>query len=299
MYHQAVMLHEAVQYLAVKPGGYYADFTYGGGGHSREILCLLGDGRLVAFDQDEDALSNRIDDPRLTLIHSNFRFAKNYLTLYKTLPLDGILVDLGVSSHQIDDPKRGFSTRFEAPLDMRMSQSAKISAYEIIRSYPEAALTDIFRMYGEIANARQLSSRICSVREAQPIATTFDLIQILKAFTSPHKINKYTAQVFQALRIEVNGELKALRAMLEDAGEILKPGGRLVIISYHSLEDRLVKNFMKWGNTEGEPVKDFFGNVHAPFIMLTRKPCTPSEEEITLNPRSRSARLRAAERMGR
>ena len=297
MYHQPALLHECIEGLSINPSGTYADLTFGGGGHSREILSKLNaDGRLLAFDQDEDAISNTIDDDRFTLVNENFRYLKNFLRLHKAFPVDGILADLGISSHQIDTPQRGFATRFEGPLDMRMARSQGITASDMVNTYPEEKLLSVFRLYGEISNARQLAARIVEAR-IKPITTTGELKEAIKSCMPPNYENKYLAQVFQAIRIEINDEMGALQAMLKQCADALKPGGRLVVISYHSLEDRLVKNYIKAGNPEGELQKDFYGNILAPFKSITRKPITPSDEEIARNPRSRSAKLRIAQKI--
>jgi 16S rRNA (cytosine1402-N4)-methyltransferase len=296
MYHQPALLHECIEGLSINPSGIYADLTFGGGGHSREILGKLNaKGRLLAFDQDEDSLANTIADERFTLINENFRYLKNFLRLHGALPLDGILADLGISSHQIDTPDRGFATRFEGPLDMRMARNQGNTAAHLINTYPEEKLLSIFRLYGEISNARQLASTIVGAR-SKPITTTYELKQAIKSCIPLNYEHKYLAQVFQAIRIEINDEMGALQAMLKQCADALKPGGRLVVISYHSLEDRLVKNYMKTGNFEGEPVKDFYGNITAPLKPITRKPLTPSESELKSNPRSRSAKLRIAQK---
>jgi 16S rRNA (cytosine1402-N4)-methyltransferase len=296
MYHQPALLHECIEGLNINPSGIYADVTFGGGGHSREILKKLnGEGRLIAFDQDEDALINTIEDKRFLLVNENFRYLKNFLRLYKALPLDGILADLGISSHQIDTPERGFATRFEGPLDMRMGRKQGITAADMINTYPEEKLCDVFRLYGEISNARQLASQITLAR-VKSINTTKELKEVIKKCTPGKTENKYLAQVFQAIRIEINDEMGALKAMLKQCADILKPGGRLVVISYHSLEDRLVKNYIKTGNLEGIQQKDFYGNVLAPFQQVSRKPVTPSAAELESNPRSRSAKLRIAQK---
>ena len=297
MYHQPALLHECIEGLSINPSGTYADLTFGGGGHSREILSKLNaDGRLLAFDQDEDAISNTIDDDRFTLVNENFRYLKNFLRLHKAFPVDGILADLGISSHQIDTPQRGFATRFEGPLDMRMARSQGITASDMVNTYPEEKLLSVFRLYGEISNARQLAARIVEAR-IKPITTTGELKEAIKSCMPPNYENKYLAQVFQAIRIEINDEMGALQAMLKQCADALKPGGRLVVISYHSLEDRLVKNYIKAGNPEGELQKDFYGNILAPFKSITRKPITPSDEEVASNPRSRSAKLRIAQKI--
>lgn len=297
MYHQPALLHECIEGLGINPSGIYADLTFGGGGHSREILAKLNtDGRLLAFDQDEDALSNTIDDARFTLVNENFRYLKNFLRLHKAFPVDGILADLGISSHQIDTPERGFATRFEGPLDMRMARNQGITASEMVNTYPEEKLISVFKLYGEISNARQLAAKIVEAR-IKPITTTGELKEAIKSCMPPNYENKYLAQVFQAIRIEINDEMGALQAMLKQCADALKPGGRLVVISYHSLEDRLVKNYIKAGNLEGELQKDFYGNVLTPFKSITRKPITPSDEELASNPRSRSAKLRIAQKI--
>jgi len=297
MYHQPALLHECIEGLSINPSGIYADLTFGGGGHSREILGQLDtDGRLVAFDQDEDSLQNAFDDERFTLVNENFRYLKNFLRLYKALPLDGILADLGISSHQIDTPERGFATRFEGPLDMRMARNQGITAAQMVNTYPEEKLRSVFKLYGEISNARQLAGKIIESRTS-PITTTGELKEAIKLCMPPNYENKYLAQVFQAIRIEINDEMGALQAMLKQCADVLKPGGRLVIISYHSLEDRLVKNYMKAGNIEGILEKDFYGNVIAPLKSITRKPITPAESELKSNPRSRSAKMRIAQKI--
>lgn len=289
------MLNESIEGLAIQPQGVYADLTFGGGGHSGAILGKLGEkGRLIAFDQDEDALSNTINDERFQLINQNFKYFRNFLRLCKALPLDGILADLGISSHQIDTPERGFSTRFDGPLDLRMQRNSPVTAAQVVNTYSEEKLREIFSRYGEIENARQLAAIIVSTRQHETIAGFRQAI----ASCVPRKTeNKYLAMVFQALRIEVNDEINCLQMMLKQSAEALKPGGRLVVISYHSLEDRLVKNYIKAGNFEGKPEKDFYGNVMAPFVAINRKPLTPSPEEIEKNPRSRSAKLRIAEKI--
>ena len=297
MYHQPALLHECIEGLSINPSGIYADLTFGGGGHSQEILGKLNvDGRLIAFDQDEDSLANAFDDERFTLVNENFRYLKNFLRLHKAFPLDGILADLGISSHQIDTPERGFATRFEGPLDMRMARSQGITAAQMVNTYPEEKLLSVFKLYGEISNARQLASEIIRSR-IKPITTTGELKEAIKTCIPHNYESKYLAQVFQAIRIELNDEMGALQAMLKQCADSLKPGGRLVIISYHSLEDRLVKNYIKTGNTEGILEKDFYGNIIAPFKSITRKPITPAAEEIKSNPRSRSAKLRIAQKI--
>jgi 16S rRNA (cytosine1402-N4)-methyltransferase len=298
MYHTPVLLTECIEGLNIEPGGVYVDLTYGGGGHSREILKKLNaDGHLVAFDQDADALKNTINDERFLLLNQNFRFMKNFLRLYKLLPVSGILADLGISSHQIDSEDRGFSTRFDGPLDMRMDKSNKVSASVILNSYSEDNLREIFSTYGEISNSKLLASTIAHYVKAAPIKTTSQLKQVIGKFIPKKFENKYLAQVFQALRIEVNDELGALKTVLKQTIDVLKPGGRLAVISYQSLEDRLVKNFIRTGNFEGDIIKDFYGNVSTPFIAINRKPITPGSEEIKSNSRARSAKLRIAEKI--
>jgi len=298
-YHQPVLLHECIDGLALQPGGTYVDVTFGGGGHSREILRRLEGGRLFAFDQDADAKANAqaLNDPRLTFIASNFRNLKRYLRLYKADGIDGILADLGISSHQIDTPERGFSTRFDADLDMRMNQQADRTAREVVNEYSEAELHRILGMYGEITNARTAASALVSARSNRSINTVNELKAALQRHTPRGKENKYFAQVFQALRIEVNDELKALEEFLEQVPDVLKPGGRLVVLSYHSLEDRLVKNFINKGKFQGDVEKDLFGNEIKPLQSVTRKPIEASPDEISRNPRARSAKLRIAEKI--
>lgn len=294
-YHVPVMLQECIDALDIKPDGVYIDVTFGGGGHSREILKNLGDkGRLLAFDQDVDAQRNIPDDDRLTFIDQNFRYLKNYCRLHGAIPVDGILADLGVSSHQFDQPERGFSIRFDADLDMRMDQSGSLTAKEVVNNYSEEDLHRIFGMYGEIQNAKSLAKVIVTGRLNRSIVTVADLKEVIKKLIPKGKENKYLAQVFQALRIEVNQELEALQEFLAQSIEVLKPGGRLVIMSYHSLEDRLVKNFIAKGKFKGEVEKDFFGNEIKPLEAVTRKAIVASEEEIKLNNRARSAKLRVA-----
>jgi len=297
MYHQPALLHECIEGLSINPSGIYADVTFGGGGHSLEILKKLNaEGRLVAFDQDEYALSNVLDDERFTLVNENFRYLKNFLRLHNAIPLDGILADLGISSHQIDTPERGFATRFEGPLDMRMARKQGTTAAQLVNTYSEEKLQAIFKLYGEISNARLLASTIVQAR-ANPITTTNELKEAIKSCTPLNYESKYLAQVFQAIRIEINDEMGALQAMLKQCADVLKPGGRLVVISYHSLEDRLVKNYIKTGNFEGIQEKDFYGNIIAPLKPVTRKPITPDTQELKNNPRSRSAKLRIAQKL--
>lgn len=296
-YHNPVLLKESVDGLNIKPDGIYVDVTFGGGGHSREIMRRLGpNGRLIAFDQDQDALQNRIDDERFLLINENFRYIKRFLRFHNIKQVDGILADLGVSSHQFDVAERGFSTRFEADLDMRMSQKNSLSAYEVINEYDEKQLRQIFAEYGELKTASGMAYAIVNYRKNEPIKNSETLKQVLAKFLPPQKSNKILAQVYQAIRIEVNQEIEVLKEFLEQALEILKPEGRLSVISYHSLEDRLVKRFMRNGMFEGEPERDFFGNFNVPFKNI-EKLIVPTEEEIAQNNRARSAKLRVAEKI--
>jgi 16S rRNA (cytosine1402-N4)-methyltransferase len=296
-YHNPVLLQESVDGLNIKPDGVYVDVTFGGGGHSREILKRLGsNGRLYAFDQDEDALVNAISDERFTLINENFRFLKRFLRFYGLKNVDGILADLGVSSHQFDVAERGFSTRFDAELDMRMSQKNDLNAYRVVNEYDDANLRRVFLDYGELKNAPALARTIIEARESQPIKTTDDLKEVLAKYLPEKVRNKVLAQIYQAIRIEVNQEMDVLKEFLEQSLEILKPGGRLSIISYHSLEDRLVKRFMKNGMFEGEPERDFYGNFSVPFKTIG-KLIVPDVPEIKINNRARSAKLRIAEKL--
>lgn len=295
-YHNPVLLKESVDGLNIKPDGIYVDVTFGGGGHSKEILSRLGpDGKLFAFDQDEDALANALPDERFVLINENFRYIKRFLRFYGVKSVDGILADLGVSSHQFDVPERGFSTRFDAELDMRMSQKNDLNAYRVVNEYDEANLKRVFLDYGELKNAPVLARTIVAAREEQPIKTTDELKEILAKFLPERVRNKILAQIYQAIRIEVNQEMDVLKEFLEQSLEILNPSGRLSVISYHSLEDRLVKRFMKNGMFEGEPERDFFGNYSVPFKTIG-KLIVPDKEEIKLNNRARSAKLRIAEK---
>ena len=296
MYHNPVMLEECLEGLNINPEGTYADVTFGGGGHSRALLDRLTTGHLYAFDQDEDAARNAFDDPRFTFIPQNFKYLKNFIQLYHGGQLDGIIADLGVSSHQFDTPEKGFSTRFDGQLDMRMSQSTPNDAATVVNTYDQADLTRILSLYGEEQQAHLIASDIIMARNAEPIETTAQLRAAVERRLPRGKENKVLAQVFQALRIEVNQELDALTAFLSQCPDVLKAGGRLVVMSYHSLEDRLVKNFMKTGNAEGKEEKDFFGNLLTPYQVITRKPIVPSEEEVERNSRARSAKLRIAER---
>ena len=296
-YHVPVMLQECIDALAIKPNGIYVDVTFGGGGHSREILKHLGPkGKLFAFDQDPDALQNTIDDDRFVLIHQNFRFLKNSLRLHGVREVDGILADLGVSSHQFDDAERGFSIRFDANLDMRMDQIADLDARQVLNTYGEEDLHRIFGMYGEVQNAKSLAKTIATARLQQEISTVAELKETIKKLVPKGKEHKYHAQVFQALRIEVNKELEALQEFLLQTVSVLRTDGRLVVMSYHSLEDRLVKNFMLKGKFKGEVEKDFFGNEIKPFHVISRKAMVATEEEVKGNSRARSAKLRIAEK---
>ena len=296
-YHNPVLLKETVDGLNIKPDGIYVDVTFGGGGHSKEILRRLGpDGKLFAFDQDEDALANALPDERFVLINENFRNIKRFLRFYGAKNVDGILGDLGVSSHQFDVPERGFSTRFDAELDMRMSQKNDLNAYKVVNEYDDANLRRVFLDYGELKNAPVLSRTIIEARMHQPIKTTDELKEVLAKYLPERVRNKVLAQIYQAIRIEVNQEMDVLKEFLEQSLEILNPGGRLSVISYHSLEDRLVKRFMKNGMFEGEPERDFFGNFSVPFKTIG-KLIVPGNEEIKINNRARSAKLRIAEKI--
>jgi 16S rRNA (cytosine1402-N4)-methyltransferase len=296
-YHSPVLLKESVDGLNINPDGVYVDVTFGGGGHSREILNRLGpNGKLIAFDQDEDALANAIDDPRFLLINENFRYIKRFLRFHGIRQVDGILADLGVSSHQFDVAERGFSTRFEADLDMRMSQKSTLSAYEVINEYEEKQLRQILSEYGELKSAAGMAYAIVNNRKTEPIKNSERLKEVLAKFLPAHKSNKILAQIYQAIRIEVNQEIEVLKEFLEQTLEVLKPSGRLSVISYHSLEDRLVKRYMRNGMFEGEPERDFFGNYEVPFKII-EKLIVPTEEEIAVNNRARSAKLRVAEKL--
>lgn len=296
-YHSPVLLKESIDGLNINPDGIYVDVTFGGGGHSREILSRLGaNGRLIAFDQDEDALTNAIDDPRFLLINENFRYIKRFLRFHNIRQVDGILADLGVSSHQFDVAERGFSTRFEADLDMRMSKKSSLSAYEVINEYEEKHLRQILAEYGEVKSAAGMAYAIVNSRKTEPIKNSEKLKEVLAKFLPAHKSNKILAQIYQAIRIEVNQEIEVLKEFLEQTLEVLKPNGRLSVISYHSLEDRLVKRYMRNGMFEGEPERDFFGNFEVPFKII-EKLIVPTEEEIAQNNRARSAKLRVAEKL--
>ncbi len=293
-YHNPVLLKESIDGLNIKPDGIYVDVTFGGGGHSREILSRLNEkGKLFAFDQDEDAKRNSIDDPRFTLIPQNFRFIKRYLRFYGIKKVDGILADLGVSSHQFDVAERGFSTRFDADLDMRMNQSGELSAFDVINKYNEEKLTNVLFNYSELRNAKDIAKRIVEARDSEKIKTSFQLKEILAAFVPKSQEHKVLAQIFQGIRIEVNQEIEALKEFLLQVPELLNEGGRLSVLSYHSLEDRLVKRFIRSGLFEGEPVKDFYGNIEVPLKKIGQM-VIPSFQEIKKNSRARSAKLRIA-----
>jgi 16S rRNA (cytosine1402-N4)-methyltransferase len=298
-YHVPVMLSECIEGLNIKSEGIYVDATFGGGGHSREVIKKLTAGRLFGVDQDEEARKNaeKLDTGKFTFIDSNFRYLKRFLRMEGVEKLDGLLADLGVSSHQIDVPERGFSTRYDAMLDMRMNRSQDLTAEKIINTYPGRDLQLVLGNYGEIRNARTLADNIIRARIEAPVRTTGELVNILQKFVPPNKRNKYYAQVFQALRIEVNDELGALKDLLNQSADLLKSGGRLVIMAYHSLEDRLIKNFINTGSFEGREVKDFYGNSLKPFKAITRKPVMASDDEVRKNNRARSARLRIAEKI--
>jgi len=293
-YHRPVLLDASLEHLNIKPDGVYVDVTFGGGGHSKAILKKMVGGRLIAFDQDPDAVQNTPNDERFTLVQQNFRFMKNWLRMMKIQSVDGILADLGVSSHQFDVGERGFSIRFDGPLDMRMDQKRGKSAADVVNTYDESALSDILHRYGECERSRPMARAIVAAR---PLRTTTDLKNAIERFLPDRKEHKVLAQVFQALRIEVNEEMEVLKELLTQSSEMLNSGGRLVVISYHSLEDRLVKDFMRSGNFSGEPEKDFFGNLIRPMKPLQSKPILPSEEEIQINTRSRSAKMRVAEKI--
>ena len=297
-YHVPVLLHESVDALQLRPGGIYVDVTFGGGGHSREILRRMdADAHLYSFDQDADAVQNMVEgDRRFTFVRSNFRYLKNWMRYYQHEEIHGVLADLGVSSHHFDDESRGFSFRFDAPLDMRMNRSATMTAADVVNGYGEEQLADIFYLYGELKNARRLAAEVVRQRTAAPIQTTVQLQEVASKVLVREREKKEMAKVFQALRIEVNHEMDALKQMLQAAVSLLAPGGRLSVITYHSLEDRIVKNFIKAGNAEGRVQQDFFGRIEAPLRAVNSKVIVPSEEEQTANPRSRSAKLRIAEK---
>ncbi|MGP8216275.1 MAG: 16S rRNA (cytosine(1402)-N(4))-methyltransferase RsmH [Bacteroidia bacterium] len=297
MYHRPVLLKESIEGLNIVDGGTYVDATFGGGGHTNAILKKLKSGRVIAFDQDKDAFENISPDTRLIAIHSNFRYIKEQLMARGITQVDGILADLGISSHQIDTPERGFSTRFDALLDMRMNSDSIRTAADIINTYPAARLQKMFSVYGEITNAANLARNIEKARSIKPVRTTADLIEAINGCTPPQNANKYLAQVFQSLRIELNEETDALKELLSQSETLIKKGGRLVVISYHSLEDRLVKNYMRSGNFEGVPQKNMYGHDLRPFEPITKKPIVPGEEEIVSNNRARSAKMRIAEKI--
>ncbi len=297
-YHNPVLLHPSVDALVTNPSGTYVDVTFGGGGHSRAILEKLSpEGRLVAFDQDEESQANLIDDPRFQFVPSNFKNLTRFLQYHKAWPVDGILADLGISSHQIDTAERGFSYSKEGRLDMRMNAAAALSAHEVVNQYDEAQLARLFYTYGELHEGRRLAQQIVRARAEQPIDTTLQLAEALKPSLPRGRENKYLSKIFQALRIEVNHEMEVLESLLTQLPAALKTGGRVAIIAYHSLEDRMVKNFLRAGNLAGEVEKDFFGNPLSPFKAVTRKAVVPDEDEIMTNPRARSAKLRVAEKI--
>jgi 16S rRNA (cytosine1402-N4)-methyltransferase len=296
-YHKTVLLKQSIDALNIVENGVYVDATYGGGGHSRELLLRNDTCTLFAFDQDEDALKNELDDKRFELIHANFSDLENSLKLYQVGKVDGIIADLGVSSHQFDSEGRGFSIRFDGPLDMRMSKGIKKTAADIINDYTWEAIAEMLRSYSDLRGAGKIARRIKYIHDEEGIKTTGKLVYVVKGLAPTNKHNKFLAQVFQALRIEVNNEMQVLKDLLEQSVRVLKPGGRLVVLSYHSIEDRLVKNFMRAGNFTGIEVKDLYGRSDSPWKVLTRKPIIPSEEEIIENNRARSAKLRIAERL--
>ena len=296
-YHVPVLLDESINGLNLHPDGVYIDVTFGGGGHSREILRRLPQGsRLFSFDQDADAERNIVDDDRFTFVRSNFRYLKNWMRYYEIDHIDGLLADLGVSSHHFDDESRGFSFRFDAPLDMRMNKRADKTAADIVAEYDEEALADIFYLYGELKNSRRIASALVKSRQQHAIATTQDFLHVVEPFFKREREKKDMARLFQALRIEVNYEMEALKEMLAAATQLLAPGGRLSVITYHSLEDRIVKNVMKAGNAEGKMIQDFYGRIETPYRLVNNKVIVPTDEEQQRNPRSRSAKLRIAEK---
>jgi 16S rRNA (cytosine1402-N4)-methyltransferase len=298
-YHVPVLLNESIDGLDIQPNGIYIDVTFGGGGHSSEILRRLGpEGRLYGFDQDADAIKNAPADKRFTFVRSNFRYLKQWMRYHDVDAVDGILADLGVSSHHLDEAERGFSFRFDAPLDMRMNQRASLNAAQVVNTYSEQQLSDVLYLYGEIHNARQVAATIVKARQAAPINTTTQLLKATEKMFAREREKKEVTKMFQALRIEVNREMEALRQMLNAACQVLRPGGRLCVITYHSLEDRMVKNVMRTGNAEGQAEQDFFGRTKAPLTPIG-KVTTPSAEEQVSNPRSRSAKLRVAEKVKR
>ena len=294
-YHVPVLLKESIEALDINPDGIYVDVTFGGGGHSREILRHLSErGHLYSFDQDADAMKNAFDDDRFTFVRSNFMYLKNFLKYYGVEKIDGLIADLGVSSHHFDDEERGFSFRFNAPLDMRMNKNLSVTAADIVNNYAEAQLSSIFYLYGELSNAKKIAHTIVLKRAETPILDTNQLLDTVKPFFMREREKKDVAKLFQALRIEVNNEMTVLRKMLSQTADVMSENGKLVVITYHSLEDRIVKNFIKTGNCEGEVCKDFYGNIISPFKAFNNKVITPSDEELTVNPRSRSAKMRVA-----
>lgn len=297
VYHIPVLLNESIEGMSLHADGIYADMTFGGGGHSKEILRRMGeDCHLYSFDQDEDAEKNIVDDKRFTFVRSNFRYLRNFMRYYGVEQLDGILADLGVSSHHFDDSERGFSFRFDGKLDMRMNKRAGMTAADIVNTYDEEKLADVFYLYGELKNSRKLAATIAKARQQKQITTIGEFLDIIKPLFGREREKKELAKVFQALRIEVNHEMEALKEMLYEATDLLKPSGRLVVITYHSLEDRMVKNLIKAGNIEGKVEQDFYGNVQSPFRAVNNKVIVPTDEEVNQNPRSRSAKLRIAEK---
>lgn len=296
-YHIPVLLNESIDGLNINPNGIYVDVTFGGGGHSKMILSKLDKGHLIAFDQDVDVVQNIVNDERLVFVQHNFKYLRHFLDYYGFEKVDGILADLGVSSHDFDVAERGFSFRFDGALDMRMNQSGSVTAAMLVNNSPETELVRIFRNYGELQNARKTAAVIVAARSVKPITTTKELSEVLDVLVPKKAASKYLAQVFQALRIEVNKELDVLKDFLTNAAEVIKPGGRLVVISYHSLEDRLVKNFIQKGDFEGDTEKDFFGNIHLKFKPVGKKMIIPNTDELTRNPRARSAKLRIAQKI--
>lgn len=298
VYHIPALLPQVLEALDIKPDGTYVDVTLGGGGHSRAIVeKLSADGHLYSMDQDRDAIDRAFSDQRFTVIHGNFKFLKNFMRYYHVDGVDGLLADLGVSFHHFDDPERGFSFRWEGRLDMRMNRNAALDAAKVLNDYSEQQLADMFYLFGELKNARRLASAIVKQRATEPIVTVEQLRRVITPFINPKQEKKELAQIFQALRIEVNNEIEALKALLTQSLEVLNPGGRLAIITYHSLEDRLVKNFMKTGNLEGRVEKDFYGRTLAPMALVNSKPITADDDEVERNPRSRSAKLRVATKL--
>lgn len=298
IYHVPVLLEQSIEGLNIQSTGIYVDVTFGGGGHSKEILKHLDKrGQLLSFDQDADAEKNIINDKRFTFVRSNFRYLQNFLRYYGVEQIDGLLADLGVSSHHFDESERGFSFRADGPLDMRMNKRAGLSATDVVNDYTEEKLANVFYLYGELKNSRKLANTICKAREVQKLDTINAFLEVIKPLFNKEREKKELAKVFQSLRIEVNQEMEALKEMLQAATQVLKPHGRLVVITYHSLEDRMVKNLMKTGNVEGKADKDFYGRVNTPYALVNNKVIVPSEEEIERNPRSRSAKLRIAEKL--